>query len=75
MTDLIGSEVSVWNLNGATPPVWERRFSGRVRGFSGNGDSIVVEVTDSPNSDPIKAALVRVYFQGGQSERLVVGGP
>ena len=75
MTDLIGSEVSVWILNGATPPVWERRYSGRVRACSTNADSVVVEVTDSPTSDPVKAALVRVYFQNGQSERLVVGGP
>lgn len=71
MTDLIGSEVSVWILNGT----WERKFSGRVRGFSANADSVVVEVTDSPTNDPAKETLVRAYFQNGQSERLVLGGP
>ena len=69
MTDLIGTEATVWVLDNGN---WIPSFTGTVR--VAHESSLVLEVTGTTPGAPPKGTLHRAYFQAGQGERLMVGG-
>lgn len=71
MTDLVGTEATLWVLDNGT---WEPKVTGRVHGVSSGMDSLVIEVTSTTTGYPPKGTLHRLYFQAGQTERLMFGG-